>query len=111
MKRHETARAFATAMGWTIPDGIRIEFVEQYGGVDDVVWWGGLPEAEDLLCDHLAFVGRIAEALNADCIEIEQRDENTSWRVGWRVTKHNEGYASDPSWAAMLAAIAVKATA
>lgn len=99
--REETVRRFAAVMGfdllmpwgfgWDVTALRRIEFQ--------------LPSPSAALSSHLYFVGQVAEALGLD-------GKFISWEryhAGDEVQFHeNRALASDPSWAAMLAAIEAK---
>lgn len=106
--REETARAFADAMGWTR---------------DPTSCVTHIPAAGAPLHEHLAFVGRVAEALNAfptvTCGNVGKRTAE-GYRVQYEAhvafdmphivdgVCYGQASADDPSWAAMLAAIAAK---
>lgn len=112
--REETARAFAAAMGWTILPladppttlGMRgwVEFETRLPKLvrDNV----RLPAPDAPLHEHLAFVGRVAEALGTGVQMGYCPKARAAW-VGFDERVRSQE-APDPSWAAMLAAIEAK---
>lgn len=118
MTREEAAIALGAALGWDVVRDIGGHFsgwgigpkeiVEQDGFIRRYERWPqnvSLPATDAPLHEHLAFVGRVAEALGLD-------GKFISWEryhAGDEVQFHeNRALASDPSWAAMLAAIEAK---
>lgn len=123
--REETARAFAAAMGWRwaeetpehrSPGGLylpRIPLVFSVPGEGDAIGSAlFLPDPSAPLHEHLAFVGRVAEALGTDTFRnfggVWKERRAPEWRVAFDHEGRNfgcNGFAPDLSWAAMLAAI------
>ena len=125
MTREEAARKFAEVMGWecehghwTVGVGVgelvvtafyRVIDAEGHVEPEDEI---ELPPADAPLHEHLAFVGRVAEALSPWTLSVIYAHERAgTWHVGFH---RRPGHlitgpeASDPSWAAMLAAIEAK---
>ena len=107
--REKAAREFAEAIGWKRPDwdsrspGFLVPN-PQGQCAHDREWYCEFPAPDAPLHEHLAFVGRIAEAVAS---VLGERDPVFAW--GWvRGALENciEGarVKYDPSWAALLAA-------
>lgn len=121
--REQAARDFAAAMGWEFvgrEEYADFEHPEYFGQFDwkrsaaelaaaeddDEMESLGIPPADAPLHEHLAFVGRVAEAI---CVEGGLIDWNRltgHGAVTWPYQKTCE--ATDISWAALLAATAAK---
>lgn len=113
MNREETARKFAEAMFADDPMRVTYETGDVVDGFDfepKLDELTPLPKPDAPLHEHLAFVGRVAEALG-DFDSIERFSTPSGGGVEWGVSfdAENAHVAADPSWAAMLAAIAAKA--
>lgn len=120
--REETARAFAAAMGWEfrplMGDPERNPIRERFS-FTSAPWCGRtltlalyLPAPGAPLHEHLAFVGRVAEALAPmatprGALAAIDNDGPHGWMVRFSCPWPDlfRGVAPDPSWAAMLAAI------
>ena len=102
--REETARAFAEAMGWELSIHEMSSRVTVFGGVP-FTFALILPAPDAPLHEHLAFVGRIAEALGLVGKFISWERYHAGDEVQFHLSR---ALASDPSWAAMLAAIAAR---
>ena len=119
-ERERAAVAFAAAMGWTyVPPnpGDRYSYFET--GPEDEGECIELPWADDTLPEHLGFVGRVAAALGAramhfimeprvTCIEFHATRDDLNRAIEIDSPGLTESAASDPSWAALLAATAAK---
>lgn len=133
MTREETAVAFAGAIGWDVIRDTSGQFsgwgvppsevVTQEGWIRQYVRWPSkvsLPAPDAPLSSHLAFVGHVVEALEAmegdghtyliECGRVFDGWTPVGYRVGiyYRSGDDNKSEAPDPSWAAMLAAIAAR---
>lgn len=103
MTRDEAARAFAEKMGWEFEPAGRGSYfrwrvlTEQ---CEDRAWrYADLPAPDAPLHEHLAFVGRVAEAI------YPRRDgQDLDQQVGWACRALTDSI--DPSWSALLAALA-----
>lgn len=104
--RKETARAFAEAMGWTFYGDRYPADADRYFTRADGRYVTNLPAPDAPLHEHLAFVGRVAEALGTGVQMGYCPKARAAW-VGFDERVRSQE-APDPSWAAMLAAIAVK---
>lgn len=118
--RDGTASRFATSVGWhkcetmtfrpfgrasdpAPPHGIG--FIVHREMKDEMVH---LPDHDAPLHEHLAFVGRVAEALGAEGFTIDSNPARVWFRVGAAIGDGKPGEDGDLSEAAMLAAIAAK---
>lgn len=112
MTREETARAFAEAMGFDYCEdgGPTFGYLPIVIPPDQtLVSPFGIPIAADPLHAHLAFVGRVAEALDWTDFYVSFCGKTTQVVIVQHVAPVKFGAsARDPSWAAMLAAIAAK---
>lgn len=105
-EREEAARKFAEAMGWKY-DGeawdernqFRIGTPNKYGEHPQRV---RLPAPDAPLHEHLAFVGRVAEALGVRTMRFQLWD--TGAATVQFASRRASGTHRDPSWAALLAA-------
>ena len=111
--RADAARRFAGVLGWvcygSIPGRPKAIALAEHNGAP-IVW---VPEPDAPLHEHLAFVGRVAEAIGEDAFvsveRIEDEIVDDTLEVTWRVMCSSIGIAaSDLSWAALLAAAAAK---
>lgn len=102
--REETARAFAAAMGWRFHPILPIPHTTPIQGFAPNGWI--LPAPDAPLHEHLAFVGRVAEALGTGVQMGYCPKARAAW-VGFDERVRSQE-APDPSWAAMLAAIAAR---
>lgn len=123
MTREEAAQEFAAAMGWAVaPYGCSIIFLKPSDKVNFA-----LPTPDAPLHEHLAFVGRVIEGLGwhvpGGCgYWIDGSAQDGTEDENYSLTRHyhvrgcscprpdcgSQGIASDPSWAAMEAAIIEK---
>lgn len=116
MTREEAAIALGAALGWDVIRDIGGRFsgwgigpkeiVEQDGFIRRYERWPqnvSLPAPDAPLHEHLAFVGRVAEALGTGV----QMGYCPKARAAWvgLDERVRSSEAPDPSWAAMLAAI------
>jgi len=114
VSRKDDARRFAAAMGWTVDrrqDGetqFEVPRLTMDGVRGHATMWN-LPPADAPLPRHLAFVGRVAEALDLP-VRFDSISNGTFGVAYYtRETEMpDESSRSDPSWAAMLAAIAAR---
>jgi hypothetical protein len=110
--REDAAREFAEAIGWRVGD-VGATTTRWFGtgtlwGKDQGLVY--LPPPDAPLHEHLAFVGRVAEAVG-DFEEVQRYDRKDGNGYEWHVclTSFGECYiATDLSWAALLAGIAAK---
>ena len=100
--REETARAFAEAVGWELSIHEMPSRVTVFGGVP-FTFALILPAPDAPLHEHLAFVGRIAEALGTG-VQMGYCPKSRAAWVGLD-ERVRSSEAPDPSHAAMLAAI------
>lgn len=73
------------------------------------------PAETDALHAHLEFVGRLVEETGYTLERVRLRRDANADRIGWAVTlsvfswdEQADGAATDPSWAAVRAALAAK---
>lgn len=104
MTREEAAEAFAKAMGAVIFDERRVSFwsAPTKDGTQIHLGTAEIPEPQACLSKHLHFVGKVAEALALPVVA------NCGYTTPPAMVGFGEAsmkMASDPSWAAMLAAI------
>ena len=110
MTREEAARAFAEKMGWTIDiDDSHVTPIWSFKSAKFEMWnpehnqrihtYAELPAPDAPLHEHLAFCGRVAEAI------YPRRDgQDLDQQVGWVCRALTDSI--DPSWSALLAALA-----
>lgn len=114
-KRDDAAHELVKAVGWvSYKPGpcfygagsflVRSWFVDSTQHFDRL--WLPLPDAP--LHEHLAFVGRVADVIGVDRQGFAINNLiPDGWFVKFRLAAHGQS-ASDPSWAAMLAAVEAK---
>jgi hypothetical protein len=109
--REETAKRFAEAMGWEF-NAEDYDFACPHPTIANAATqWTDLPAPNAPLHSHLAFVGRVAEALGMKvglCFDDDRADP--VWAIAFfsKPAGREWSYAMDLSWAAMLAALAAK---
>lgn len=122
MTREEDAAALAKAMGWELECGDDSDPYLQFvwarspaelaaADDDDEMESSGVPPADAPLHSHLAFVGRIAEALAPDAVlDSVNNDRHNGWMVRFANPwpELARGVAPDLAHAAMKAALAAK---
>ncbi len=111
MDRETAARRFAEVMGWSFGIGPLNIPGFWFQGSDGTPFHGPLPDADAPLHEHLAFVGRVAEACGPIVHgEFGIVSRESGGNVEWCVWKDYcaQGVAPDLSHAALLAGIAAK---
>jgi hypothetical protein len=123
-EREQAAREFAEAMGWVAQDvcgGAEVAFVvpatedrcAHYALAEpgDAFPFRGMPKPDAPLSTHLAFVGRIAEAVGATCVDLRADTSRSPYAVvSFEMPNgkwvESDEVADDLSHAALLAATA-----
>lgn len=118
--RDDAALAFAAAMGWADVEGrplLVVAATEERCAYYPLAEPGASipfrapPPADAPMAVHLAFVGRVAEAVGT-LQSVARAPAQRGWRVGMKPVYQEQGEwggfpfyatASDPAWAAMLA--------